>query len=253
MRLHEGKVALVTGGASGIGRAAALAFAREGAKVAVVDIADAAGRETAELITKQGGEAMFVRADMLQADDIEAMVARTIERFGRLDAAFNNAGLRGGSTNLVDCTEEEWDAVLGINLKAIWLCMKYEIPHMLAVGGGAIVNTSSGAGNFAVPNAVTYTTSKHAVIGLTRSAAADFGPRNIRVNALLPGVTATPMVEAAAKGPNLKLDAVIARTPLRRIGTAEEQAEAVIWLCSDHAGFISGLSLLSDGGLSVVR
>lgn len=251
--LFENKVALVTGGASGIGRATALAFAREGAKVAVVDIAEDGGRETAKQIADRGGEAIFVHADMLKHDDIRAMVATTVGRFGRLDCAFNNAGHRGGSTNVVDCTEQEWDLVLGLNLKAIWLCMKYQIPQLLKAGGGAIVNTSSGLGNFAAPLTASYTSSKHGVVGLTRSAAVDFGPKNIRVNALLPGATDTPMLAPAAQGSNLKLQDMANRIPLRRLGTSEDQAEAVIWLCSERAAFTNGLSLICDGGLSVLR
>jgi NAD(P)-dependent dehydrogenase (short-subunit alcohol dehydrogenase family) len=251
--LFDGKVALVTGGSSGIGRAASLAFAREGARVVVADVAEDGGRETVNAITKAGGEACFVRADMLSHDDIKRMVATTVKEFGRLDAAFNNAGHRGGSSNVVDCTEEEWDMVLGLNLKAVWLCMKYEIPEMLKAGGGAIVNTSSGLGNFAAPLTASYTTSKHAVVGLTRSAAIDFGPNNIRVNALLPGATDTPMLAPAGQGSNLKLEAMTQRIPLRRLGLAQDQAEAVVWLCSSRSAFVSGLSLISDGGLSVLR
>ncbi|MET0497944.1 MAG: glucose 1-dehydrogenase [Steroidobacteraceae bacterium] len=249
----ENKVALVTGGASGIGRATAIAFAREGAHVLVADIAEEGGRETVQMIADKGGEAEFFRADMLKHDDIRNMVAHAVTRFGRLDCAFNNAGHRGGSTNAVDCTEEEWDMVLGLNLKAVWLCMKYEIPELLKAGGGAIVNTSSGLGNFAAPLTNSYSTSKHAVVGLTRAAAVDFGPKNIRVNALLPGATDTPMLAPAAKGSNLKIQDMAQRIPLRRLGTAEDQAEAVLWLCSDRSAFVSGLSLISDGGLSVLR
>lgn len=251
--LFQDKVALVTGGASGIGRATAIAFAREGARVVIADIAEEGGRDTLQLIKDKGGEAEFVRADMTKHTDIRAMVATAVSKFGRLDCAFNNAGHRGGSTNVVDCTEEEWDLVLGLNLKAVWLCMKYEIPELLKVGGGAIVNTSSGLGNFAAPQTASYASSKHGVIGLTRSAAVDFGPKNIRVNALLPGATDTPMLAPAAKGSSLKLQDMANRIPLRRLGTSEDQAEAVIWLCSDRSAFVSGLSLVADGGLSVLR
>lgn len=253
MLLLEGKVALVTGGASGIGRAAAIAFAREGARVAVADVAEQGGRETVEIIAGRGGEAMFVHADMLKHDDIRRMVADTEARFGRLDCAFNNAGHRGGSTNVVDCTEQEWDLVVGLNLKAVWLCMKHEIPVMLKNGGGAIVNTSSGLGNFAAPLTASYATSKHGVVGLTRSAAVDFGPQNIRVNALLPGATDTPMLAPAARGSNLNLQDMTRRIPLRRLGTPEDQAEAVVWLCSDRSAFTTGLSLICDGGTTVLR
>jgi NAD(P)-dependent dehydrogenase (short-subunit alcohol dehydrogenase family) len=251
--LFAGKVALVTGGASGIGRATAIAFAREGARVMIADIAEEGGRETLQIITARGGETEFIRADMLCHDDIRRMVASTVARFGRLDCAFNNAGHRGGSTNVVDCSEQEWDLVLGLNLKAVWLCMKYEIPELLKNGGGAIVNTSSGLGNFAAPLTAAYTTSKHGVVGLTRSAAVDYGPKNIRINALLPGATDTPMLAPAAQGSNLRIQDMTQRIPLRRLGTPEDQAEAVLWLCSEHSAFVTGLSLISDGGLSVLR
>jgi len=244
---------LVTGAASGIGRAAALAFAREGAQVAVVDRDSGAGQETVRLISSMGGSSFFLAVELLAPGAIRSMVADAVSHFGRLDFAFNNAGHRGYATTAADCEEEEWDLVMGLNLKAIWLCMKYEIPEMLKVGGGAIVNTSSGMGNFAAPKMMTYVTSKHAVIGLTRSAAVDFGPLNIRVNALLPGATDTPMLAAAMQGPAPRIQGVIQRTPLRRIGLASEQAEAVVWLCSDSAAFVSGLSLVADGGLAVVR
>jgi NAD(P)-dependent dehydrogenase (short-subunit alcohol dehydrogenase family) len=194
-----------------------------------------------------------VQTDLLRHDDIKAMVAATILEFGRLDVAFNNAGRRGGSTNVVDCTEEEWDQVLGLNLKAVWLCMKYEIPEILKVGGGSIVNTSSGLGSFAAPLMASYTASKHAVIGLTRSAAVDFGPQGIRVNALVPGTTDTPMLSPPGSESKAWLAGMLQRTPLKRLGLAEEQAEAVVWLCSDRAGYVSGLSLVSDGGMSVLR
>jgi NAD(P)-dependent dehydrogenase (short-subunit alcohol dehydrogenase family) len=251
--LFDNRVALVTGGASGIGRATALAFAREGAKVVVTDINEEGGRETIEKIRKTGGTAEFYRADMLRADDIRQVVQKTVVRFARLDAAFNNAAHHGRGTDLVECTEDEWDLVLNVNLKAVWLCMKFEIPEMLKVGGGAIVNTSSGAGNFASPNLCSYTTSKHGVVGLSRSAAVDFGPKNIRVNVLLPGATDTPMLEKATRGSASAIDTMRDRIPLKRIGTADEQAEAVVWLCSDRSSFVSGLSLIVDGGLSARR
>jgi NAD(P)-dependent dehydrogenase (short-subunit alcohol dehydrogenase family) len=251
--LLENKIALVTGGASGIGRATALAFAREGARVAVTDIDEEGGRATVERIGAMGGTAEFFAADMLRGEDIRGVVQRTVERFLRLDVAFNNAAYQGKSTNLVECTEDEWDTVFNINLKAVWLCMKYEIPEMLKVGGGAIVNTSSGAGNFASPNLCAYTTSKHGVVGLSRSAAVDFGASNIRVNVLLPGATQTPMLDQFTHGSPSVIDAMRDRIPLKRIGTAEEQAEAVVWLCSDRSSFISGLSLVADGGLSAKR
>jgi NAD(P)-dependent dehydrogenase (short-subunit alcohol dehydrogenase family) len=248
-----GKVALVTGGGSGIGRATALAFAQEGAQVVVADIAVNGGQETVSEISESGGIAKFVKADLLRHDDIKAMVAATVAEFGRLDIAVNNAGRRGGSTNVVDCTEEEWDQVLGLNLKAVWLCMKYEIPEIIKAGGGSIVNTSSGLGSFSAPMMASYTASKHGVIGLTRSAAVDFGPQGIRVNALIPGTTDTPMLSPPGSESKAWLAGMLQRTPLKRLGLAREQADAVVWLCSDRAGYVTGLSLVSDGGMSVLR
>jgi len=251
--LHEGKVALVTGGASGIGRAAAIAFAREGARVSVADIAVDGAMETVDLIRAAGGEAVFVQADMLSPTDIERMVEATAKIFGRLDVAFNNAGHRGGGTTVVECELEEWDLVMGLNLKSVWLCMKYEIPQMLKGGGGAIVNTASGMANFAGPCFASYATAKAGVLGLTRSAAIDFGPSGIRVNALLPGATDTPMLRAVLGDDSSPSPASKMRIPLRRYSAAEEQAEAAVWLASEKASFITGASLISDGGASALR
>lgn len=253
MLLHEGKTALVTGGATGIGRAAAIAFAREGASVAVADIACEKARETVSLINAMGGESVFVEADLLDRASIRAMVCTTVEQFGGLDIAFNNAGHRGGATNLVDCPEEEWDLVMSINLKAVWLCMKYEIPEMLKRGGGAIVNTASGMANFAGPNFATYTTSKTALLGLTRSAAVDFGPAGIRVNALQPGATETPMLHATLQNEASRNAASLARIPMRRYSQPEEQAEAAVWLASERASYVNGACIVSDGGVTALR
>lgn len=249
----EGKSVLVTGAASGIGRAAALAFAREGGRVAVADVAETGGRETAALIKEAGGDAHFIRVDMRSHDAIRAMVSETVARFGGLDAAFNNAGRGPNGTTVVECDEDHWDDLMAINVKAVWLCMKYEIPEMLKRGGGAIVNTSSGLGNFASPRTAAYVTSKHAVVGLSRSAAIDFGPQNIRVNVLFPGATDTPMLAPAAQGSNARIETMKERIPLRRIGLPEDQAEAAVWLCSDAAAFVNGASLVVDGGLSSLR
>jgi len=249
--LHEGKVALVTGGATGIGRAAAIAFAREGARVAVADIAAEAAAETVATIIANGGEALFVQADMLDPNAIKRMVDTTVQHFGGLDVALNNAGHGGRSTNIVECEMDEWDLVMSLNLKAVWLCMKYEIPEMLKRGSGAIVNTASGMANFAGPRFASYATSKSGVLGLTRSAAVDFGPQGIRVNALLPGATDTAMLRASMK--TAPTSSATGRIPLRRFGTPEEQAEAAVWLCSERAGFISGASLVADGGTTALR
>lgn len=251
--LHKDKVVLVTGGATGIGRAAAIAFAREGGRVAVVDFVVEQGQETVEIIRGAGGDAIFVQTDVQSPAAVEAMVAKTVEHFGALHVAFNNAGIRGGVTNLVDCEEEEWDAVMNTNLKGVWLCMKYEIPEMLKCGGGAIVNTASGMSNFAGPNFAAYATSKHGVQGLTRSAAVDFGPLGIRVNALLPGATDTQQLRATMKDAVPQSSSNMTRIPLRRYSAPEEQAEAAVWLASDKASFVTGASLISDGGASALR
>jgi NAD(P)-dependent dehydrogenase (short-subunit alcohol dehydrogenase family) len=250
--LHDGKVALVTGGASGIGRATAIVFAREGARVAVADIAAEGAEETVAMIAANGGEATFVHADMLDPASIRNMVSQTVDRFGGLDVAFNNAGHGGGRTDVVDCDEAEWDLVMNLNLRAVWLCMKYEIPEMLKRGGGAIVNTASGMANFAGPKMATYTISKTAVLGLTRSAAVDFGPMGIRVNALLPGATETQMLQAAMKGAGQSSGSAD-RIPLRRVSGPEEQAEAAVWLASERASFVTGLPMVVDGGVTALR
>jgi NAD(P)-dependent dehydrogenase (short-subunit alcohol dehydrogenase family) len=250
-RLFDGKVALVTGGASGIGRAAALRFAEEGARVVVADI-DLEGAEgTAAAIHELDGGATAVRTDVTSLSDIRAMVDHAVDRFGRLDIAFNNAGHPGRFTNVVDCSEEEWDYAISVNARSVWLCMKYEIPAMLAAGGGAIVNTASAACERAPGHMVSYLASKHAVIGLTKSAAVDFGPRNIRVSALLPGTTLTPMMERGFVGTGITAEQYAAATPIGRLGRADEQADAVIWLCSDRSSFVNGICLLVDGGVTL--
>ncbi len=250
MALFEGKVALVTGGATGIGRAAALRYAEEGAQVAVADINTQEGQQTIELIQDAGGQGLFIAADMTNRLDIENMVEHTVSQFGRLDIAFNNAGTPGEFTNVVDCTEEEWDQVLSLNLKSIWLCMKYEIPAMLGAGGGAIVNTASATVNAPSRRMVSYIASKHGVIGLTQSAAKDFADQNIRVNALLPGKTLTPMLEQGAAGHNKSVEKFL-HAPMQRHGEPTEQADAVIWLSSDRSSFVTGQAITVDGGSSL--
>jgi len=249
--LFEGKVALVTGGATGIGRATALRYAGEGAKVTIADINEAEALETVRRIEAGGGEAIFVATDVTKPRDVEAMVARTVERFGRLDAAFNNAGTPGGYTNVVDCTEEEWDRTAALNLKSVWLCMKHEIPAMIASGGGAVVNTASEAAHHPPPNMATYVATKAAVVGLTRSAAYDFAAQNIRVNSLLPGPTVTPMLGRGMEGMSRSLDGFAARLPIKRVGQAEEQADVVIWLTSSQSSFVTGMAISADGGLNL--
>jgi len=247
----DGKVVIVTGGATGIGRAACERFAADGAKVAVADINEAEAEVTVSMIREAGGTARFVRADMTRHADIKAMVEATLADYGRLDAAFNNAGTPGGFTNLVDCDEAEWDQVMTLNLKSVWLCMKYEIPAMIASGGGAIVNTASNAALWPARHMVTYDASKAGVIGLTRSAALDYVDKGIRANVLCPGTTLTPMLRHGAVGLETTLEGMAAGSPMKRLGTPEEQANTAVWLCSPDASFITGLAVSCDGGANL--
>ena len=244
----DGQVALVTGGSSGIGRATALTFAREGARIGVADLDEEGGHETVRMIENDGGEALFVRTDVATAADAEAMVSRTVGAYGRLDCAFNNAGVEGGVGTLMhEYPEDLWDTTIGINLKGVWLGMKYEIIQMLEQGGGAIVNTSSGAGLRGGAPAG-YVASKHGVVGLTRTAALEYALKGIRVNAVCPGSIMTPMAEQViARVPQAE-ERVLAGTPAGRHGTAEEVAEAVVWLCSEAASFVTGHAMSVDGG-----
>jgi NAD(P)-dependent dehydrogenase (short-subunit alcohol dehydrogenase family) len=248
-----GKVALITGAASGIGRASALVFAREGAKVVVVDVNEEGGRETVRLTRETGGEGIFIKADVSKAKDVEAMVKKTVDTYGRLDCAFNNAGI-GMRKSTIDLTEDDWERVIGINLKGVWLCMKYEILQMLKQGGGAIVNTSSGSGVMPlqiVPSPA-YTASKHGVIGLTKAAALEYAKAGIRINVICPGATRTPMVVRSTDEKERSFseieEAIITMHPLGRMGEPEELAEAALWLCSDAASFVTGVTLPVDGG-----
>jgi NAD(P)-dependent dehydrogenase (short-subunit alcohol dehydrogenase family) len=242
-----GKVALVTGGSSGIGRATALAFASEGARVVVADVAVEGGEETVRSIEAAGGIAVFVRTDVSKANEVEALVSQTVGRFGRLDAAFNNAGTEGAVASTVELAEADWDRVIATNLKGVWLCMKYEIPLMLEHGAGTIVNTSSVYGMVAGRGVAAYVASKHGVAGLTRAAALEFAPHGIRINAVCPGAIRTPMLmrhipdaEAEERWKTLE--------PVGRMGAPEEVAAAVVWLCSDAASFVTGSTLAVDGG-----
>ena len=247
--LTEGKVALVTGAGSGIGRATALVFAREGAKVVVADIVVEGGQETVQQIEVAGGEAIFVKADVSQAADVEALVTQTVETYGRLDCAFNNAGIEGGMKLTIDCTKEEFDQTIAVNLTGVWLCMKYEIQQMLSQGGGAIVNTASAAGLVGFPSLPDYVASKHGVVGLTKTAALEYAKSGIRVNAVCPGVIQTPMVERGAQlSPGFD-ELALSMEPVGRFGQPAEVGEAVVWLCSDAASFVTGIPMQVDGGL----
>jgi NAD(P)-dependent dehydrogenase (short-subunit alcohol dehydrogenase family) len=244
----EGRVAVVTGAAAGIGRATAVAFALEGARVVVSDVNDMGGRETERLIGEAGGEAIYVRADVSRQLDVEALIARSVKEFGRLDFAFNNAGIEGESNSTTECSEENWDRVMAINLKGVWLCMKYEVEQMLKQGGGAIVNCSSIAGLIGFQGIPAYTASKHGLLGLTKTAALEYAARGIRVNAICPGVIRTAMIDRFTGGSKEAEEQLVSREPIGRMGTPEEIASAVLWLCSDGAGFVTGHPLVVDGG-----
>jgi NAD(P)-dependent dehydrogenase (short-subunit alcohol dehydrogenase family) len=246
----SGKVALVTGGSSGIGRAASLAFAREGARVVVAARRIEQGEETTTLIREAGGEGIFVRADMSRRADIEALVEQTVATYGRLDFAFNNAGIEGTPfVPTADYSEDAWDQVITINLKGVWLCMKFEIPSMLKQGGGVIVNMASVSGLMGGGVGAAYTASKHGVVGLTREAALEYAGQGVRVNAVAPAVIRTPMAERALLQDSESEARIATLHPLGRVGTPGEVAEAVVWLCSDAASFITGHTLPIDGGV----
>ena len=245
----EGKVALVTGGASGIGRASALAFARHGAKVIIADTATGGGEETVRMIKEAGGEALFVEADVTKAADIEALVDKAVATYGRLEYAHNNAGIEGMVASTADYTEEVWDRTIATNLKGVWLCMRYEIRQMLRQGGGVIVNTSSGAGLKGASDLPAYVSSKHGVVGLTRSAALEYAKAGIRINAVCPGIIRTSMFERLHLGDPQGEEKAVARIPLGRLGTPDDVANAVLWLCSDASSYISGHALVVDGAL----
>ncbi len=250
MSEFRNKVAIVTGGTSGIGRAAAVAYAREGAKVVVAGRRAAEGEETVRLLREQGGEGFFVTTDVSQAAQVEGLVQRTMKEYGRLDFAFNNAGIEQEPTPFLEQSEESFDRVMDINVKGVWLSMKYEIPAMLKSGGGSIVNTSSGLGVIGMAGVEIYVASKHAVIGLTKSAALEFGKQGIRVNAILPAVIDTDMFQRfASEKPEFRAQ-VTAMHPIGRIGKSEEIADAAIWLSSSKSSFVTGHSLLVDGGFT---
>ncbi len=248
MKEFENKVALVTGGGSGIGRATARAFAREGAQVVIGNRNVQRGEETVRMIREAGGTASFRRTDVLVTADIEALVDHAIAEYGGLDVAFNNAGIEGEVRPLIEQTEANYDAVMDINVKGVWLSMKYEIPRILERGGGAIVNCASVAGLVGFPDLAIYIASKHAVIGLTKTAALEYSAQGIRINAVNPAVIDTEMVDRLAVAVETKKDDLAAWHPIGRIGRAEEIADAVIWLCSGRASFVTGHSLLVDGG-----
>ena len=243
-----GQVALVTGGGAGIGRATAQAFAGEGLKVVVADLDRAAGEATVEQINAMGGNAVFAGCDVTVEAQVKQLMERVISTYGRLDYAFNNAGIEIEQGRLADGTMDEFDAIMGVNVKGVWLCMKYQLPLMLAQGGGAIVNTASVAGLGAAPKMSIYCASKHAVIGLTKSAAIEYAKKHIRVNAVCPAVIDTDMFHRAYEADPRKAEFAAAMHPVGRIGKVEEVASAVLYLCSDGAAFTTGHALAVDGG-----
>ncbi|MBV8892595.1 MAG: SDR family oxidoreductase [Acidobacteriaceae bacterium] len=246
--LVEGKVMLVTGGGSGIGRATALKLAQEGATVMIGDYIQEGGERTVKMIKDGGGTASFIHADVSVADQVEAMVAKTVQTYGRIDGAFNNAGIEGRMATTVETSEENFDRTIAINLKGVWLCMKYEIPQMLKLGGGAIVNTASVAGLVGIERLPAYNASKHGVVGLTRTAALEYAQKNIRVNCVCPGAIRTPMTERIIDSGGMSEQDAVAAEPVGRWGKPEEIAQAVVWLLSDSASFVTGHPLTVDGG-----
>jgi NAD(P)-dependent dehydrogenase (short-subunit alcohol dehydrogenase family) len=244
----SGKVAFVTGATSGIGRVTALAFAREGANVVLADIAEDKIHETARSIEELGGQVLAVRCDVTRGEDIRAALDMTIEAFAHLDIAFNNAGLEQPLAAAADITEDQWNRIIDIDLRGVFLCMKHQIPLMLEQGGGAIVNTSSGAGVKGFKGQAAYAAAKHGIIGLTASAALDYAAHNIRINAVCPGIIDTAMMDRFSGGTAEGRERVIAQEPIGRMGTPEEIAATVLWLCSDAASFVVGHALVADGG-----
>lgn len=248
--LLEGKSALITGGGGGIGRATALAFAREGGRVAVADVAIEAARETVALVNAAGGQAISLSGDVTRDTDVRAMIEDVVRTYGRLDCAFNNAGIAGyqvdaGGKKTADWSEEAFDRMVAVNLKGVWLCMRHELKQMEAQGGGAIVNTGSIAGLAGLPTSSAYVAAKHGVVGLTKTAALEYAAANIRVNAVCPGFIKTRMTEDTMRR---RGEAILAQVPFRRMGEPEEIAEMVAWLCSDRASYVSGAAYNVDGG-----
>jgi len=246
---YSGRVALITGGADGIGRATALAFAESGASVAVADCDTKKGEEILALLAERGKEGLFIQSDVSKPADVETLLESTLSRFGRLDFAFNNAGILGEQLLLAENNAENWNRVIGVNLTGVFLCMLHEIPALLRTGGGVIVNNASIVGTVAFPASAPYTASKHGVIGLTKTAALEYAKSNIRVNAVCPGFIGTKLLEGVGITPANEMGQTIAGMhPLGRFGTPEEIAGVILWLCSDQASFVTGHALLADGG-----
>lgn len=242
----KNKVALVTGGSFGIGKATAIAFAKKGAKVIIADWVE--NNETLDEIAAGGGEGIFVKCDVSKTDNVKNLVAKAISTFGRLDYAFNNAGIEGISSPVQDCTEDNWDKTIGINLKGIWLCMKYEIPEMMKQGKGVIVNCASIAGLVGFPGLPAYVASKHGIIGLTKTSALECAKLGIRVNAVCPGAIKTAMIDRITGNKKEAEEQFAGMEPIGRLGVPDEVANAVIWLCSEEASFVTGHAMVVDGG-----
>jgi NAD(P)-dependent dehydrogenase (short-subunit alcohol dehydrogenase family) len=247
-KIFDGKVAIVTGGSFGIGRATAIAFAARGAKVVVADLVEDSEQHTLKQIKAAGGQAIFFKCDVSKSNEVKAMVDKTVATYGRLDFAFNNAGIEGITGNTQECSDENWDKTIGVNLTGVWLCMKYELLYMLQQGKGAIVNCASVAGLIGFPGLPAYVVSKHGVVGLTKTAALEYAKLNIRINAVCPGVIHTDMIDRITGNDKEAEKQFISMEPVGRMGNPEEVSEAVIWLCSDAASFVTGHSMPVDGG-----
>jgi len=247
--MTDQKVAIVTGGSSGIGRATAVALAKQGVKVTVAARRAKEGEETVHLIKEAGSEGIFVKTDVANEDNVKSLVEKTVKMYDRLDYAFNNAAIPEITTPLIEQTSNVFDQIMNVNVKGVWLCMKYEIPEMIRSGGGAIVNTSSGAGVIGIPQQPVYSASKHAVLGMTKSAALEYAKSGIRINAIAPGLVETEMLEEVAEDNKQLIESLKSKTPIGRIGDPQEIANAVVWLLSDKASFVLGHTLLVDGGI----
>ena len=250
MDTFQDKVILITGGTSGIGQAAAVAFAKQGAKVAISGRREQEGQKVVQLVQETGTDGLFVRCDVSNPADVEAMVRQVENTYGRLDFAFNNAGVAPKHAPLADQTEEEFDQTVAINLKGVWLCMKYEIPAILKAGGGAIVNNASMGGLVAFPGIAPYNATKHGVLGLTKSAALDYAKKGVRINAVCPGLIATDMLADMMGGWEAMQKASAEMQPIGRAGEPAEIASAVVWLCSPHASLVTGSHITLDGGMT---